>query len=95
MASNFEITIDKHRDSVDVKLEGDFDATSAYELIYAILKLPKETAKIEVCTKALKDIHPFGLQVLGRSMRSLNGRSAKIVFTGQNAFQLSNSRLSS
>jgi hypothetical protein len=37
MASNFRIFIDKNSDCVGLKLAGDFDATSAYELIYAIL----------------------------------------------------------
>jgi len=36
MASNFEIAIEKKSDGFVLKLEGDFDATSAYELIYAI-----------------------------------------------------------
>jgi anti-anti-sigma regulatory factor len=36
MASNFEIVIEKKSDGVVLKLQGDFDATSAYELIYAI-----------------------------------------------------------
>ena len=39
MASNFEIAIDKKGYDFILKLEGDFDVTSAYELIYAIKKL--------------------------------------------------------
>jgi len=35
MASNFEIAVDKNSDVYTLKLVGDFDATSAYELIYA------------------------------------------------------------
>ena len=34
MASNFGITAAKHSYGYCLKLEGDFDATSAYELIY-------------------------------------------------------------
>ena len=45
MASNFGIAIDKKRYGFVLKLEGDFDATLAYELIYAIKKLPEETVK--------------------------------------------------
>jgi hypothetical protein len=40
MASNFRIFIDKNSDCVGLKLAGDFDATSAYELIYATKRLP-------------------------------------------------------
>ena len=95
MASNFGIVIDKNSDGFGLKLAGDFDATSAYELIYAIKKLPEDTLKLHIYTNGLKDIFPFGLDIFHRFMRSLNGRSAKIVFTGNNASHLSpgNSRL--
>jgi hypothetical protein len=46
MASNFGIGIHKNSTGFGLKLAGNFDGTSAYELICAIKKLPKETAKI-------------------------------------------------
>ena len=97
MASNFGIAIDRNSDGFGLQLEGDFDGTSAYELIYAIKKLPEDTVKLYIYTNGLKTIHPFGLDVFQKFMRSLNGQSAKIVFTGNNAPQLSpvNSRLTS
>ena len=52
MASNFGIAIDKKSYGFVLKLEGDFDATSAYELIYAIKKLSEETVKISIYTMA-------------------------------------------
>ena len=97
MASNFGIGIHKNSNGLGLKLAGDFDGTSAYELIYAIKKLPEETAKICIFTNGLKNIHPFGLNVFHRFMSSLNGQSSKFVFTGNSASQLSpgNSRLTS
>jgi anti-anti-sigma factor len=89
MASNFEIAIDRNSNVYELKLEGDFDATSAYELVYAIKKLPAETTQIVINTNGLKRIYPFGIDVFQRFMRSLNGRSAKIVFTGTMVSQLS------
>jgi len=97
MASNFGITVDKNSDGFGLKLAGDFDATSAYELIYAIKKLPEASIKLYIYTNDLKTIHPFGLDIFHKFMSSLNGQSAKIVFTGNNASHLSpgNSRLTS
>jgi len=89
MASNFGIAIDKSGNSFGLKLEGDFDATSAYELIYAIKKLLGDPAKIQIHTNGLKNIYPFGLDIFLRFMCSLNGQSAKVVFTGKDATQLS------
>jgi hypothetical protein len=97
MASYFGITVEKNSDGLGLRLAGDFDGTSAYELIYAIKKLPEGTLKINVCTNGLKIINPFGLDIFHKFMSSLNGQSAKIVFTGNHAFQLvsRNSRLTS
>ena len=89
MAANFEIAVGRKNDVYVLKLEGDFDATSAYELIYAIKKLPAETAKIAIDTNGLKNIYPFGIDVFQRFMQSINGRSAKIEFTGHRVSQLS------
>jgi len=89
MASNFGIAIDKKGYDFVLKLEGDFDATSAYELIYAIKKLSKEAAKISIYTDGLKSMHPSGLDVFHRYMMPLNSLSTKIVLTGDNASKLS------
>ena len=88
MALNFGITISKGRSNFQLKLEGDFDATSAYELIYAIKKLPEDTVMIYVNTNCLKEIHPSGLDVFNGFMNSFNGQSDRIVFTGHNSTQL-------
>ena len=89
MASNFRIFIDKNSDCVGLKLAGDFDGTSAYELIYAIKKLPEDTVKLYIYTNGLKTIHPFGLDIFHKFMRTSNGKPAKIVFTGNSASKLS------
>lgn len=89
MASNFGIAVDRNSDGFGLKLAGDFDGTSAYELIYAIKKLPKNNVKLYIYTNGLKTIHPFGLDIFHMFMRSLSGQSSKIVFTGNSASQLS------
>jgi len=95
MASNFEVSVDKKCKGFGLRLVGDFDATSAYELIYAIKKLPEDILKIFIHTDGLKDISPFGLDVFHRNMSPYDGHSKKIVFTGDKASHISsgNSRL--
>ena len=88
MASNFGIRISEKNDGFILKLDGDFDITSAYELIYAIKKLPGDTVKIHVNTNGLKKIHPSGLDVLSGYINSLDDLSARIYFVGHNASQL-------
>jgi hypothetical protein len=89
MASNFGIAVDKCSDGFGLKLAGDFDATSAFELIYAIKKLPEDTIKISIHTNGLKSISDFGLDVFHRKMSPFDGQSRKIGFTGNNASRLS------
>ena len=95
MASNFGIAVDRNSDGFGLQLAGDFDGTSASELIYAIKKLPEKTVKLYIYTNGLKTIQPFGLDIFHKFMRSLDGQSTKIVFTGRKASLLSpgNSRL--
>ena len=94
MASNFGIAIDKKSYGFVLKLEGDFDVISAYELIYAIKKLSEETVTISIYTNGLKSIYPSGLDVFHRHMMPLNSLSTKIVLTGDNASKLSPSNSS-
>jgi hypothetical protein len=97
MASNFKMTFDKNSDGFGMRLAGDFDGTSAYELIYAIKKLPEDTTRVSIYTNGLKNIHSFGLDIFHKFMHSHNGQSVKIVITGNSASRLSlrNSRMTS
>jgi hypothetical protein len=88
MASNFGITVDKASDGFGLKLAGDFDATSAYELIYAIKKLPEDNVRIRICTDGLKALQPLGLDVFHRFTSSLIGQSARMAFAGKHASRL-------
>ena len=89
MASNFGIAVGRNIDGFGLQLAGDFDGTSAYELIYAIKKLPDNILRISIHTNGLKNISPFGLDVFHRNMSPLDGQFRKIVFTGNRASQLS------
>ena len=89
MALNSEVYVDKKSEHFGLKLEGDFDATSAYELIYAIKKLPEGILKIFIHTDGLKAISPFGLDVFHRNMSPYDAQSRKLVFTGNKAAHIS------
>jgi len=86
MASYFEIITDKIGDGFNLKLRGEFDATSAYELVYAILKLAEKPVRIYVNTSDLKIVHSFGLEVFKRAMRVSGRNYAHIVFSGNQEF---------
>ena len=90
MASNFQVFCDTNDMGTVLKLFGDFDATSAYELIEIIKKRTGgSSSKVFLQTDGLKHIYPFGLHIFHNSLKSMNGQSAKIVFTGNKARGLS------
>ncbi len=85
MAANFDVVVGRSGYIPVLRVEGDFDATSAWELIYAIKKLPAESRRISIQTDGLKTIYPFGLNVFQKHLRTLNGYCPKLDFIGRNA----------
>ena len=63
MASNFKIFITRNGKILHLNLIGDFDGSSAFELINMLLVHNGKDNKIVVHTDTLCSIHPFGLEV--------------------------------
>ena len=63
MASDFQIFSYETRDSLHLKLAGDFDGTSAFELLETLKKYGSGFYQIFIDTNDLKTIHPFGREV--------------------------------
>ena len=64
MANNFHIFQHKTNESLHIKLTGDFDGSSASELINALVKNQNSYYQIFINTTEVKNIDPFGLDVL-------------------------------
>ena len=58
MASNFHMFSFKTRDCLHLKLEGDFDGNSAYELLETLKKYNNGSYQIFIDTNDLKTIYP-------------------------------------
>jgi anti-anti-sigma regulatory factor len=88
MASNFQIYSFKTRDSLHLKLKGDFDGSSAYELINTLSEHGKNFYKIFIDINDLKSIHPFGRDVFQKNLRSSNKLYGNLVFIGKNGNEI-------
>jgi hypothetical protein len=88
MASNFRIFMHRNSDSLHLKLAGDFDGTSAFELLDMVKKNGAGLRKVFIHTSNLKTIHPFGRQVFEKSLLDLKGSSFQLLFTGEYAPQI-------
>lgn len=88
MASNFQIYSFKTRDSLHLKLSGEFDGNSAYELINTLTKHGKDLYEIFIDTNDITTIYPFGKDVFQKNLRSSNKLFKNLVFIGKNGHEI-------
>lgn len=85
MAENFKISVRRNRESLHLKLAGDFDGISAYELLNVLKRNCNPNSKVFIHTGALREVHPFGVNVFHKNLGFLKGRSIQLIFIGENA----------
>jgi anti-anti-sigma regulatory factor len=82
MASNFKIYCLKNNGNLHLQLLGDFDGTSAYELIHTLERYHGNGGKVFINTCALSSVHPFGLEVFQKNC-SIKKLSQSLTFIGE------------
>lgn len=88
MASNFQILSYKTRNSFHLKLEGDFDGSSAYELLETLKKCGSIFYQIFIDTNDLKIIHPFGIEVFQKKLGTFKQKFNNLIFIGENRHRI-------
>ncbi|MDM8552688.1 hypothetical protein QUF72_21585 [Desulfobacterales bacterium HSG2] len=83
MASNFRISHHKKSDNLHLKLMGDFDGSSAYELLNVLEENRNYVVRVFIHTGNLKTVYPFGREVFQNNL-SVHKRSPQLIFTGRN-----------
>jgi hypothetical protein len=66
-----------------LQLFGDFDGSSAWQLIHALDRNTRKTRKIAINTDGLRAIYAFGLDVFLPKMAKMNKAQASIQVTGR------------
>jgi anti-anti-sigma regulatory factor len=90
MANNFHMYTHKTTETLHVKLTGDFDGSSASELVNALTENQNKYYQIFINTTELNTIHPFGQEVLQRRLSEFKNQGPGVVFIGKNLAQSSN-----
>jgi hypothetical protein len=93
MASNFKILAHRNDDNLHLKLMGDFDGSSAFELLNIIKKSCKNVYRVIVHTNCLGNIIPFGRDVFQKNLSLVKNLPIKIMFTGENARRIAPSMI--
>ena len=89
MASNFKILVHRNSDSLHLKLVGDFDGTSAHELLNSLTKNARGVRRVFIHTACLKEVSDFGRDIFRSRISTANGGPRNIQFTGKAAEELS------
>jgi len=82
MASNFRIYCHQIKDNLHLNLMGDFDGSSAYELINTLKKYRGVVGRIFIHTCFLSSVYSFGLDVFQKSC-TIKKLSQILTFTGE------------
>jgi len=88
MATNFHMSSHKTRDSLHLKLEGNFDGNSAYELFEIIKKYSSDFYEIFIDTNDLKAIYPFGREVFHKKLGTFKQPLSNLIFIGENRHKI-------
>ncbi len=86
MALNFKIIRYQNRDNLHLKLIGDFDGTSAYELMNTLRSFKVDQGKIFIHTGDLKSVYSFGAELFKRKCPRVISQC--IIFTGEHAVEM-------
>jgi anti-anti-sigma regulatory factor len=89
MATNFHILSNENKDGLHLKLKGDFDGTSACELLETLKKHDSCFNQIFIDTNNLKTIDPFGREVFQKKIGTFKQPSSHLVFVGENGRKIS------
>jgi hypothetical protein len=82
MASNFMIQHCRRKNQLHLKLSGDFDGSSAFELNDCLQKALKHKNRIIIHTDRLKSLPMFGCEMFHKQF-GLRARAAqRVLFTG-------------
>ena len=87
MASNFRIFVQRQGNSLHLKLTGNFDGSSAHELLNTLKRIGKGVREVFIHTACLRLVHPFGRNTFLNNLHLLGGQRVRLVLTGVYATQ--------
>ena len=88
MASNFHIIYYKNRNSLHLRLSGDFDVISAQELTNTLLIHGGGYSDIFIDTNNLETIHPLGSVTFKMNFSNFKKQLNNIFFIGANKYKI-------
>jgi hypothetical protein len=88
MATNFAIHRRRRNRDLHLGLSGDFDGSSAFELVHCLHNALETNHRIFVHTDRLSHLLAFGTEMFHKQLRSGAKTVTRIVFTGVHASRM-------
>lgn len=89
MASNFKIVVRRKKGKLYLKLDGDFDSSSALELLGVLQDHCEGVDRVFIDTSNLQGVCSRGRTLFhSRLLHAVDHRSVGFVLTGENAFRI-------
>jgi hypothetical protein len=82
MAGNFRIVLHRNSESLHLRLEGDFDGSSAHQLLQMLGENGHGITRIFIHTNGLKEVHPFGTAIFQNNLNTYKISKPDLIFTG-------------
>ena len=83
MPSNFSVFMHQNNDNIHLRLFGDFDGSSAWQLIDILKQYCLGPHRIFIHTSGLSTFHPFGIEVFQKETQNYRRLNNNLVFTGR------------
>jgi hypothetical protein len=84
MARNFKVSIQRKNATLHLKLTGDFDGASAFDLLEALRENCRGIESVIIDTTGLKEVYPYGRDIFCNNLRGFLDKSVGLAFTGPN-----------
>ena len=88
MARNFKINIHRAIENVFIYLKGDFDGSSAFELLNALSENLNNAKCVLIDTQKLQAVYPFGREVFYYNFLKMKNQRNRIRFIGPVALHM-------
>lgn len=84
MAKNFRInTRNKGKQTLSLQLYGDFDGSSAWDLLQVLQKSAGKYPRVSVTTDQLRNVSNIGFDIVASKLFRLTAAGTQITFTGK------------
>lgn len=82
MAPSFNISVHRNSDNLHLIIQGDFDVTSAKELVHSLRRNYRGEHKVFFHTSRLRQVYPRGAETFVNNLSGLGIERKSLVFTG-------------